>query len=87
MTYRQYVNLCVGHKDKILREDRFNRDLLYYTIKGWADPKKFKMSKEKFWHLEGDEDFEVIIPTQEELVILDRRFRSLGGNKKWQVPE
>lgn len=82
MTYRQYVNLCVGHKDKILREDTFNRDLLYNIIKGWADPKKFNITKERFWQLEGDDVSLVTMPTPEELEVYDQRFRSLG-NKKW----
>lgn len=82
MTYRQYVNLCVGFKDKQLREDRFNRDLLFHIIKGWADPKTFKISKEKFWPLDGDEK-EVVKMTVEELIEFDNRFKSLGG-RKWQ---
>lgn len=83
MTYRQYVNLCVGHKDKTLKQDRFNRDLLYYTIKGWADPKKFSLTKERFWPLSGDSHSQLTMPTQEELAVFDERFRSLGSKKKW----
>lgn len=82
MTHRQYVNLCVGHHDKLLREDSFNRDLLYYTIKGWADPKKFKVSKEKFWPL-VKKDIEIQeVPTWDQMLEIDKEFRQLGG-KKW----
>ena len=84
MSYRQYVNLCVGHKNKLLRQDTFNRDLLYNTIKGWADPKKFTYTKERFWPLEGDSLSLITMPTPEEIAVYDERFRSLGSKKKWQ---
>lgn len=74
--------MCVGHKDKTLKKDRYDRDLLYYTIKGWADPKKFTMTKERFWSIEGDDINQITMPTQEELMVFDQKFRSLG-NKKW----
>lgn len=75
--------MCVGHKDKILREDYFNRDLLYNIVKGWADPKKFAhITKERFWQLDGDDISQATMPTPEELEVYDQRFRSLG-KKKW----
>lgn len=82
MTYRHYVNLCVGNKFKQLRQDRFERDLIYYTIKGWADPKKFNITKERFRHIEGDDISQVTMPTPEELAVYDQNFRNLA-NKKW----
>lgn len=83
MTYRQYVNLCVGNKDKTLKQDRFERDLVYYIIKGWADPKIFTISKERFRPLDGDDIGQIIMPTREELLDYDQRFRSIGSKKKW----
>lgn len=74
--------MCVGHKDKTLKQDRYNRDLLYYLIKGWADPKTFKVTKERFMPLEGDELSEILMPTRDELLTFDQRFRSIG-KKKW----
>ena len=67
----------------MLKQDRFNRDLLYYTIKGWADPKTFKVTKERFWALDGDSEIDIIMPTHEELIMFDQRFRSIGNKKKW----
>lgn len=75
--------MCVGAKDKRIRQDRVDRALIYNIIKGWADPKTFKLSMERFWPLDGDSILDMIMPTHEELVILDQRFRSIGSKKKW----
>ena len=77
------MNICVGAKDKQIKEDRYRRDVLYYSIKGWADPKQFTVTKERFWYIEGDERSQVIMPTRDELLMFDQRFRSIGSKKKW----
>jgi len=73
----------VGARDKRVREDRKDRALLYNIIKGWADPKSFTKSMERFWPLEGDSIIDIIMPTHEELISFDQRFRSIGNKKKW----
>lgn len=83
LTYRQYVNLCVGHKDKELKTERVDRMLIYNVIKGWADPKKFTISMQRFWPIEGDREADINMPTKEELMEYDRRFRELAGRRKW----
>lgn len=75
--------MCVGNKDVRLRQDRTDRALLYNTIKGWADPKMFKMSMQRFWPIEGDELSDIIMPTRDKIVAYDQRFRSIGSKKKW----
>lgn len=81
MTLKQYVNKCVGAKDVRIREERINRSIIYNIIKGWADPKTFKASIQKFWPIEGDTAIDLIMPSTDELVILDNKFRSLGRRK------
>lgn len=75
--------MCVGHKDKQIRQDRIDRDLLYHTIKGYADPKKFTITKERLWPIDGDSAIQIIMPTQDELILYDQRFR-MKGNNRWQ---
>lgn len=73
--------MCIGYYESQNREDRIYRDLIYYNIKGWADPKKFTVSKNKFWPLFGDEEQVFIMPSIEDLRKFDQMFRGLGRGK------
>lgn len=77
MTYRQYVNLCVGYKDKERKEEFFMRRLNYDVVRGWADPKSLP-SIYQFWPIDGEPMPKIRKISKRKLMKLDAMFRNLG---------
>jgi len=80
MSHRNYVNLCVGHRNKEIRREYLDRELNYNIVRGWADPKTLP-SKEKFWSIGGEPVKTIKMPSRAKLLKYDAAFRSLGKKK------
>jgi len=71
--------MCVGQKEKLKREEYFQRELNYNIICGWADkPPK----KNIWWPIEGEHNVKKLkLPSKKQLEHFDAIFRSLGKKK------
>ncbi len=79
LSYRDYINILVGFKDRLRREEWYWREINYNIVRGYADPKKMP-SKNKFWHIDGEKS-SLQRPTSEQLKNAIQQFRNLGKKK------
>ena len=53
MTNKDYVILCIGHKEKLIRKEYLDRSLQYAIVRGYADPKKLPKISD-WWQIDGE---------------------------------
>lgn len=72
--------MCIGHKDRMKRLERSERRLNYHIVKGWADPKTFKMTIEQWWPIDGEKPKKIRIPSNAKLKKLYAQFKNIGNH-------
>jgi len=80
MSHRDYVSLCVGHRNKTIKAEYLQREVNYNIIMGWADQKKMP-KKHIWWPIAGEPIKKIKLPSKAKLLAYDAMFRNLGRNK------
>lgn len=81
MTYRDYVNFCVGYFNKAKRDERIERQAQWLAYMAVVDPKHKPSSIEKWWPIDGDKDITFKMPSKKRLLQIDKWVKNLGKNK------
>lgn len=72
--------MCIGYMDKMHQQERYERMINYNIVKGWADPKKFSQTPERWWPIAGDVVVKMKRPSKAKLLKINSIFKNLGKN-------
>lgn len=73
-----YALMSIGHKEKLLNEQRRERQLQWTILCGYKDPKKPPFRMQDWWKIEGDPI--LIMPSHEDIVRFNNEFKNLKKN-------
>jgi len=79
LSNKDYVILCIGHKNKLKRQEYRDRALQYAIVSGYADPKHLPKI-EVYWPIEGEPKRKIRIPSKERIMELNKLFKNFGKN-------